>query len=163
MTEILTHVLAGYILGTVLSFRIDWLDRRFVTVVMLGSVLPDLTKVSLIVPSATVQETLGLPFSWFVLHTPFGTTITAGMTALLVESAYQKRVFALLLTGGATHFVLDSLLINPSQFSYVLLWPLTTQLVPLPMYVLSSDRLPAILAILVATSIWIVQRRIVRD
>jgi hypothetical protein len=158
MTELLTHVLTGFVLGTVLSFRYDWLDGPFVTVVMVGSILPDLTKVAIVLPSRTVQETLGIPFYWFVLHTPFGTVLTASITALLVGEAYRRRVFGLLLLGGASHFVLDALLINPSRFSFVLLWPFTTRLIPLPMLILSSDRWPAMMAIVCAVVVWLLRR-----
>jgi hypothetical protein len=160
VTDLLTHVLAGYVVGTVLSFRVRWLDRRFVTVVMLGATLPDLTKISLVVPSRTVQEVVGLPFFWYVLHTPFGTTLTAGITALLCGRTLRGRAFPLLLVGGASHFVLDALLLNPSRFSEVLLWPLAVELVPLPMLVLSSDRLPVVVAIGAATATWLTRRRI---
>jgi hypothetical protein len=162
VTDILTHVLAGYVLGTALSFRVRWLDRRFVTVVMLGATLPDLTKISLLVPSRTIQEAVGLPFFWYALHTPFGTILTAGITALLCGRGLRGRIFPLLLVGGASHFVLDALLINPSRFSEVLLWPLAVELVPLPMLVLSSDRLPTVVAIVVATATWMARRRIER-
>lgn len=159
MTELLTHVLAGFVLGTVLSFRFDWVDRRYVTVVMVGATLPDLWQIGLVVPSETVQEALNLPFYWFVLHTPFGTLVTISIASLAVDSAHRKRVFALLLAGAASHFVLDSLLINPSLFSSVLLWPLVTELLPLPLVVVSSDRWPAVLAVSAAAIVWFARRR----
>ena len=154
MTDVLTHVLTGFVLGTTLSFRFNWLDRRFITIVMLGAILPDVTKIGLVVPSETVQEALGLPFYWFVLHTPFGTVITASLTALLVGDDYRNRVFGLLLVGAGSHFVLDSLLINPSRFSYVLFWPVATELAPLPMLILSSDQWPAAVALCAAVAAW---------
>ena len=160
MTELLTHVLVGFILGTVLSFRFDWVERQFVTVVMVGAVLPDLWQIGLVVPSETVQEALGLPFYWFVLHTPFGTILSVSIVTLVVDGPYRKRVFGLLLAGAASHFVLDSLLINPSIFSSVLFWPVATELLPLPMVIVSSDRWPAALALCAAVVVWVVQRRV---
>lgn len=159
MTDILTHVLAGFVLGTVMSFRLDWLRGPFITIVMLGAVIPDFTKISMIISSEYVESLIGLPFDWFAFHTPFGAVITAGIGALLIDENYRVRVFGLLLTGAASHFVLDALLMNPSRFSYVLLWPFVTVLTPLPMYLLSSDQWPAILATGAAAAVWYVRRR----
>lgn len=158
MTELLTHVLAGYIIGTVLSFRLDWLRAPYVTVVMVGAILPDMTKVAIVIPPESVEAVLGIPFDWFALHTPFGTVITAGIGALLVGDGHRQRVFVLLLVGGVSHFVLDAILISPSRFSSVLLWPFYTAHVPLPMLVLSSDRWPAIIAASVAGVVWFARR-----
>lgn len=158
MTDVLTHVIVGYILGTILSLRVDWIRAPLVTVVMVGAILPDLTKVSLVLPPEDVAAALGLTFDWFALHTPFGVVITAGIVTLFVHEGSRQRVFALLLVGAASHFVLDSLLMSPSRFSYVLFWPFHTVLVPLPMYILSSDRWPAVVAAVVALVLWYVKR-----
>lgn len=158
MTELLTHVLVGFILGTLLSVRFDWINRQFVTVVMFGAMLPDFWQIDLIVPSETIQETFGVPFYWFVLHTPFGTILSISILSLLIDSPYRKRVFGLLLAGATSHFVLDALLINPSIFSSVLFWPVATELLPLPMIIVSSDRWPAAIAICVSILVWAERR-----
>lgn len=153
MTELLTHVLAGYVIGTLLSFHFDWLRAPYVSAVMVGAILPDLTKVSLVVSPESVAAAVGVPFDWFALHTPFGTVLTAGIGALLVGDGHRGRVFMLLLVGGASHYVLDAILISPSRFSSVLLWPFYTVHVSLPMLVLSSDRWPAIIAVSIAAAV----------
>lgn len=163
MTDILTHVLTGYVLGTLLSFRYDWLRAHYVTVTMVGAILPDLTKVSLAIPSNAVGAFLGVDFDWFALHTPFGAILTAGIGAILVDDDHRRRAFALLLAGAATHFLLDALLMSPSRFSYVLLWPFEVVTLPLPMYILSSDRWPAVVAATAAGIVWFVQRTTTAD
>ena len=159
MTDVLTHALAGYIIGMVLSFRVSWLRAPFVTAVMVGALLPDFTKVSLVLSSSRVESILGTPFDWFALHTPFGVILTAGIGSLLVSGDNRGRVFILLLVGAASHIFLDSLLMSPSRFSYVLFWPFRVVLVPLPMYILSSDRWPAVVAAVIALILRYARRR----
>jgi hypothetical protein len=63
MPDLLAHALLAYAIATALSFRFDWLTSPYVTVVMIGSFIPDLTKVGLIIPSQFVEQLLGTPFS----------------------------------------------------------------------------------------------------
>ena len=37
MADVLTHVLVGYILGTIPSWRYDWLEPHHVTLVMIAA------------------------------------------------------------------------------------------------------------------------------
>lgn len=159
MADLLTHVLVGYVLGTLLAFRYDWLDARYVTVVMLGALVPDLTKISLVIPDAVVEHTLGVPFSWFAVHTPVGSLVACAVGALLAGDAHRKRVFALLLIGAASHHVLDAMLIKATGYSYALAWPVSAYVFPSPNLYLSSDQWPALVAGGVAVSLWFVRRR----
>lgn len=159
MADVLTHVLVGYLLGTLLALRYDWLDERFVTVVMLGALLPDLTKVSLVVDDALVEGALGVPFSWFAIHTPAGSLVACAVGALLVGDGYRRRVFALLAIGAVSHHVLDALLLSVTGHSYALAWPLSTYHFPSPNLYLSSDRWPALVAGALAAGTWAYRRR----
>lgn len=159
MADVLTHVLWGYVLGTLLSFRYEWLDKRFVTVVMLGALVPDLAKVGLIVDDALVAHALGVPFSWFAIHTPAGSLVACAVGALFVGDGYRTRVFALLVVGAASHHALDALLLDPSGYSYMLAWPLSTYHPPTPGLYLSSDRWPAVVSASLAAVVWAVRRR----
>jgi hypothetical protein len=163
MTDILTHVLTGFVLGTVLSFKFSWIDSPYITVVMIGAILPDTSKIEMIVPSRAVESALSIQFDWFVFHTPLGTVLLASIGSLLIAETHRRRAFALLLLGGASHFILDAFLMNPSRFSYVLLWPLDTVLVPLPMLILSSDRWPAFVALGTAGIVWLLKRKRYHD
>lgn len=74
MPDILTHVLVGFSIGTVLSFRYEWLGPEYVTLVMIGALSPDFTKIALVVPDWTVSSLLGIPFSWGAFHVLGGST-----------------------------------------------------------------------------------------
>ena len=154
MADLLTHVLVAYILAVLFSFRYDWITPSMVTVAMLGAVVPDLAKIGLVVPNARVKSLLGLPFDWWALHMLGGTLVAITIGALLTGPAYRRRVFLLLALGAVSHHVLDALLINPSGYSYALLWPLTTYHPPTPNLYLSSDRWPALASAIVAIVVW---------
>lgn len=158
MPDILTHALVGYCLATLLSLHDDRITAPYVTVVMVGTLLPDLTKIELLVPSIAVEQATGLPFSWFAIHTPFGSLLIATIGALLVAPHHRSRVLALLLLGACSHHVLDAMLLNVTGSSYPLLWPLSTYHFPSAGLYLSSDRWPALLTGTVATVIWAVKR-----
>lgn len=157
MPDVLTHVLVGYALGATLSIRYGWLSCPFVTAAMVGALLPDVAKVTLIVPSAVVEAALGVPFSWFAIHTPAGSVLLASIGALLVDGAHRRRVFALLLVGAASHHALDALLLSTTGYSYALAWPLSTVHPPSPGLYLSTDRWPAAVAGAVAAVAWFVR------
>ena len=72
MPDLLSHALIGYGLGTLLSIRYDWLDAPWVTVLMIGAILPDVDKISILVSDATMEQWLGLPFSWAVIFLQAG-------------------------------------------------------------------------------------------
>ena len=159
MPDVLTHVLWGYIIGMLLSFRYDWLDARFVTIVMLGALLPDLTKIALVVDDALVEQFLGVPFSWGAIHRLGGATVACAIGAVLAGDGLRTRVFTLLMIGVASHLVLDGLLVNVSGHSYPVLWPITNYHFPTPNLFLSSDRWPAVVSAGVAAGVWILKRR----
>jgi len=158
MPDILTHVLVGYILGTLLSSRYDWLTPEYVTLVMLGALTPDLTKIALLLPSERVELFLGVPFDWFALHTLGGNLAVLLLGALLVAPESRKRVFVLLALGAASHHSLDLLLFNPSGYSYPVLFPLTAYNPPAGQLYLSSDRWPALVAGALTILVWWARR-----
>jgi hypothetical protein len=51
---------------------------------MAGAFIPDIVKIQLILPSATVEAALGIPFSWFPIHRLGGTAIRLLIGAVLV-------------------------------------------------------------------------------
>jgi len=162
MPDLLTHVLVGYILGTLLTLNSET-GRQLTTVVMLGAILPDLTKIKLVIPDALVEATLGIPFSWYALHTLGGVLITTTVGALFVEESRRRQVFALLFGGALSHLFLDSLLIKPSGYASVVWWPFLTTALPTPGLYLSSDRWPAILTGLLALGLYLWKRRQLPD
>lgn len=157
MPDLLTHVLVGYSLGTLLVTRRGW-SRELATVVMVGALLPDLTKIQLVLTDAQVEAILGSPFSWQALHTLGGVLVTAAVGALLVGDTLRRRVFVLLLGGAVSHLILDSLLVKPSGYAGLIWWPLLTTALPTPGLYVSYDRWPAIVAGTIAFGVFILTR-----
>lgn len=150
MPDWLTHALVGYALATALGLRADWLDARYVTLAMVGALLPDLAKLDLLVPSDAVAATLGTSFDWFALHTLGGTAVTALAVAALLPAEHRRRGLLVLALGATSHHALDLLLVQPSGLTYPVLWPLSDLRVPSVDLYLSSDREPAIAAAVLA-------------
>jgi hypothetical protein len=158
MPDLLTHVLVGYSLGMLLAVRRGW-SRRMITVVMLGALLPDLTKIRLVLPDAQVEAFLGVPFAWQALHTLGGVFVTAGVGALLVNGSLRRRVFGLLLGGALSHLILDSLLIKPSGYASPVWWPFLPTALPTPGLYVSFDRWPVVVAGAVAFVVYLWNKR----
>ena len=158
MADVLTHVLAGYIIGMLLAFRYEWIRAPHVTLVMFGALSPDLVKVSLVLDDATVTSLLGVPFAWQPLHTLGGNLVVILLAVLLLAPEYRKRAFLLLVVGAASHHVLDLLLLNASGYAYPVLWPITEYSPPAGMLYRSSDRWPLVVAMVVAVGVLVVDR-----
>ncbi len=154
MPDLLTHVLAAYVLATLLSFRYEWITPQYVTAAMVGAAVPDLAKISLAVSSYQVQAVLGVPFDWFAIHTLGGSLVAVAICALLAGEKHRRKVFLLLALGAASHHLLDALLITPTGYSYAIFWPLSTYHPPSPGLFLSTDRWPAAVSGLTAVTVW---------
>ena len=144
MPDLLTHVLFAYTVVTIASWRYEWLAPPYVTVAMMGAMIPDMTKIALAFPSYRVESVLGVPFDWFALHTAGGSFVAVLVGTVLVPREHRKRVFLLLVFGASSHHLLDAMLINASGYSYAVLWPLTQYAPPTPGLYLSTDRWPTL-------------------
>ncbi|RAW44738.1 metal-dependent hydrolase [Halorubrum sp. 48-1-W] len=162
MADLFTHVLIGYALGVALSWRYEWISYPFVTAVMIGSTLPDLNRIVLVVPEETMAALLGLPFTWSPLHRVGGTLVVVCIGALVVPSAYRRVVFALLSVGAGSHYVVDLLLYKPSGVTSPLFWPFVTHGLAVEGFYLSTDRWPVVVAAVLAGLVWVVDRRLMR-
>lgn len=158
MPDLLAHAFIAYIAGTALSWRFEWLTARYVTVVMAGAFIPDLAKVSLLLPGDVVAALLGVPFDWFAVHTAGGSLLCVLIGVVLVPPAERGRVSGLLSLGAGSHLVADAFLIKAYGHSYPLLWPLTTYAPPTPGFYLSTDGWPAVVAGAVAFGLWALTR-----
>lgn len=158
MPDLLAHAFIAYTIGKLLSWRYDWFSPAYVTVVMAGAFIPDLTKIRLLIDSSTVEHLLGIPFSWDALHTLGGATIAILIGTLPVAPYIRARTSALLTVGAVSHLLADGLLLNPSGRSYAMLWPLTRYHPPTPGWYLSTQPEPTIVASLVAVLVWSVTR-----
>lgn len=158
MADLLTHVLAGYALATLLSWRYDWISPALVTVAMVGAALPDLNRIDLLFPAATVEATLGVPFSWTPLHRVGGTALVVLIGGLLVRPERRRAALLLLALGAGSHYLLDFLLYKPVGVTSPLLWPFSTRQFAIEGAYLSSDRWPAVVATVAAIGVWTATR-----
>lgn len=161
MAEWLTHVLVAYALFTAAGWAVGWLDERWVAVGVVGSVLPDLNRLHLLVPAELVSGALGVPFDWRGLHTLGGAVLLAGLGAVLFDSARRRwRAFAVLVVGAVSHIAVDV----PQRYAdgltitNVYLHPFGSVRIPSPGWYVSADRwvLPA--AAVVALLVFLADR-----
>ncbi len=101
MPDWTTHVIAGWLTGKAI--------KRDVTIVVVGSLLPDVFKIQLLFDFLKI-DTHGF---FDPLHTPIGTILVALLISLLFEM--HKLAFFLLLVGASTHYFLDFFLIHVSD------------------------------------------------
>ncbi len=154
MADLLTHVMVGYTIGTILSWKYEWIKSPHVTMMMAGAALPDIVRIGLLIDSAAVQTHLGIPFSWTPLHTGGGVMVTVLIFAALFEKKTTWHLFLVILIGAASHLFLDALLLTASGTSYAIFWPLTRYRLSTPGLYLSTDVLPAMISTAAAFLIW---------
>lgn len=157
MTDVLTHVLVGYVVGVALSMRYAWVRPAHVTLVMVGALSPDFVKIGLFLHEDLVAAALGIPFSWEPLHALGGNLIVLLLGALCIPPGQRRRVFSLLAAGAVTHHVLDVALLTVTGYAYAVFWPLTGYHPPSGGLYLSSDRWPALVAGTLAAVAWILR------
>ena len=157
--DLLAHALIGYTLATALRLRLSWLSSAYVTVCMAGALIPDTSKVYLVVPDGVVESMLGVPFSWYALHTVGGVVIAVLVGVVLVDRSERLRVVGLLSLGAVSHLVADGLLFTVSGYSKPMLWPVTRLSLPTPGLYLSTEPTPLVVAGAAAAVAWIVVRR----
>ena len=144
MTELLSHVLFAYSVFTIAGWRVEWLTQRWVAVGMIGSLLPDLNRIGLFVTDAAIEATLGVPFGIDAIHTLGGVILFAAIGSLVIAD-HLKVTFGLLLTGGLSHLIADSLKLWVDGAASAWLYPLSWYRPPTPGLYVSSD--PSVLAV----------------
>lgn len=111
MPDWVTHTMIGWITGKIL--------QKEVGLVVIGSIIPDLVKVS------DIALLFGVDFQsvFTAFHTPAGSLLVGGIFSLFFVDT--KKVFFALTIGIATHFLLDFFLIGATrgiQFLYPFSW-----------------------------------------
>jgi membrane-bound metal-dependent hydrolase YbcI (DUF457 family) len=129
---------------------------------MIGSLLPDLSRIGLFVTDVTIETTLGVPFSIGAIHTLGGLMLFAAIGSLVVAD-HRRRAFALLLAGGFSHLLADGLKIWADGAASTWLYPLSWYRHPTPGWYVSSD--PRVLAVVgsVTLIVAVVDRRLIVD
>jgi len=158
MTDLLTHVLAGYALATLSSWRLDWLDARHVPLAMVGATIPDAAKVYLLLGG--VRTTVaGVEVSWLALQTAGAGLAFALAGSLLVPPRERRATLAALVGGVALHVTMDYFVIRTGGLAPPYLYPFTWAQLPAGNLYLSADVWPAVVAVAVAGLVFALDRR----
>lgn len=159
MADLLSHALLAFALFTALGWVIEWLDRRWVVVGMVGSLFPDLNRIELIVDDYALSQLLGIPFEWGAIQTLGGALVLSAMGAVLFAEARQRRrAFGLLVAGAASHLVVDAVKKWADGANGATLYPVSWWRNPTPGWYVSSDPWVLVVAGIVAVSVWLVDR-----
>lgn len=142
IADLLTHAFVGYTIGVILSWRYERLNSPHITAIMVGSTLPDLIRIRLLIDPIKIEKFIGLPFSWTPIHVATGALLIVGMGSLVSSPKESKIIFALLAIGTISHLFLDSLLITASGYSYAIFWPFLEAHPTTPTLYLSTDVWP---------------------
>lgn len=157
MADLLTHVLVAYALLTAASWRVGWLGPRWVAVGMGGAAVPDLLKVERVVDESVVEGVLGVPFEYAPISSLGGLVVLAGVVALLFGER-RRRVYGLLVVGGAASLVLDGLRVFVDGHAGFWLYPLWWR-PPTPSLYVTSDPRVLLAALAVSGAVFVVDRR----
>lgn len=160
MADLLTHLLVPYILLTVASWRVDWVDQRWVVVGMGGAAIPDLVKVGIVVDEKIVEALLGVPFTYMPLSTLGGVLLLAGVITVAFDRRHWRRVYGLVTFGGLTSLLLDGMRVYADGRASAWLYPFTNWRPPTPSLYVSSDPTVLVIALLAAGTVAALDRRI---
>mgnify|MGYP006270776347 FL=1 len=161
MAEWVSHVCLAYALFTAAGWYLDWLDKRWVVVGVVGSILPDLDRLGLLVSGDSITAATGVPFEWAGINSVGGAVVLSAIGALLFERrSHRRRGFLLLLAGACSHLLADL----PQRYADGLmltnkyLFPLPAWRPPTPGWYVSADRWVAVVAVAVALVVFLADR-----
>ena len=157
MPDLLTHVLVAYMIA-VGSARFEWFHDRYVPVVMVGSVAPDVMKLSVVL-GFDVGVLFGIPYSTWGVHTLGGAIVLAGLGALTICTCDRLVGAIALATGSASHLLLDAAVIRVDGTAPPYLFPLTNWLPPAGNLYASTDVWPTVVTLVVAIPVWLLRRQ----
>ncbi|ELZ26371.1 membrane-bound metal-dependent hydrolase [Natrinema limicola JCM 13563] len=120
---------------------------------MIGSILPDLNRVTLIVSNGTLETLLGIPFDLDALSTLGGAIILAGIGSMVVANQH-RRMFAALFAGALSHLFIDGVKAYADGAAGMWLYPVSWARHPTPSLYVSSD--PAVLTAAVLITVTVV-------
>lgn len=151
MAETLSHVLHAFVILTIASWSIGWLDREWIAVAMVGAIVPDLSRIDLLLSADAIEATLGIPFSWSPIHTLGGVVVLSAVGAMLFATRQaQVRAFGLLVAGGIIHLLVDSLKLWADGVTSAYWYPLTWYNPPAGMLYVTADRWVTVVSIALA-------------
>ncbi len=163
MAEGLTHILFAFVLLTIAGWKIGWLDRRWVIVGMVGSLIPDFNRIDMLLDSGSIEATLGIPFSWGMVHTLGGVLVVSMIGAALFSNREQQlKAYGLLVAGGCSHLLLDAVKAWANGLNGSYLYPVSWWRNPTPGWYVSADRWVILVAIVVVALVYVFDRYVRR-
>ncbi len=150
--DLFTHILVAWTVGTILSFRWKQFDGPNISLIMVGSVIPDISKIMLLFNyfHDNVHEIIA------PIHLPIGSLVVAGIFSLFFQD--KKMTLFLMSLGIATHYILDLMLINSTGGIY-LLFPLSWNMWTLNL-ISNTDYNITIIALIIALMVYLFKNRI---
>lgn len=160
MPDLLAHVLFAYAAVTVAGRWIDWITQPLVTLGMVGAMIPDLSKIYLVIDDDPIEAIIGRPIEWLALHTGGGIIISITIGVVLVTTQHQRQATIALTSGALSHVILDLFLRTASGVApYAIFWPITPYRPPTPGIYLSTQSWPTVIAAVLAAIVWVLDRR----
>ncbi|WP_435335116.1 hypothetical protein [Haloarchaeobius sp. TZWWS8] len=158
MSDLLTHVLAAYVLATVASWRFSAIAARHVPLAMVGAVVPDAAKAYMLTGDPRFAVA-GVELSWYALQT-VGAAACFVLAGSLLFPREDRRVVLGVLSGAVgLHVCLDYLVIRAGGLAPPYLYPLTWVQLPSADVYLSSSLWPSLVAVPLACVVWLLDRR----
>lgn len=154
MADLLTHVLVPYVVLTIASWRVGWLDRSWVVVAMAGAIIPDLVKLSLLVDASTIGSLLGVSFTYQAVSSLGGVVLLAAAGTLAFQRRLWPRVFGLLVFGGFTALLLDGMRKFATGTANPWLYPFLYDRIPTPNLYVTADTVVPLVAVTVAIGVF---------
>jgi hypothetical protein len=153
MPDLLVHVLVPWCVLSLLKHWRGWPEREKVALVLVGTILPDISAIGYLDFSLFQYHVsdLMLPF-----HTPAGVGLVAGILSLWF--ANPKQAWGWLMVGSLAHFVLDSLVMHAAggmALLFPLVWVWGFQVGVLK----STDWDPFVITAIASLLVWLVIRR----
>lgn len=156
MADLLTHVLVPFILLTPASWRLPWLERRWIVIGMAGAAIPDLVKIGIALDDDAIEAILDVPFSYAPISSLGGLVIIAGGIAILFTGRV-RRAYRYLLFGGLASLVIDGLRVFADGRADFWLYPIWWRPPTPSLYVTSNPRVTA-LALALASVVLVADR-----
>jgi len=160
MPDLLAHALFAYAVATVAGLRVDWMAPPFVTLTIVGAMIPDLSKAYLVVDDEPIEAVVGGTIEWLALHTGGGIVLSVAIGVTLVATHHRRRATITLGSGALSHVVLDLFLRTATGTApYSIFWPVTTYRPPTLGVYLSTQSWPTAVAAILAAIAWVLERR----
>lgn len=142
MPDWITHLGTTWILC-----RLAGIKQKERSIMLLGSLLPDLYKIATIYHLVTGSSPQLLYRFFKGVPTPLGSLLLAGMVASFFEKENYKKIFAFLFAAASFHLLLDSLMYPWGDQGIRIFWPISNEKVGFGLF-WPNDAKPMILTLL---------------